>query len=358
MSDLLKEVYTRNYLEEVAREFKRNYKSFNSKLFISTVLSNDWKNLELKMRMKRITFSLNKVLPKEYDKSIVILTKSSTKFSGYQAMFFPDYVETYGRDSENITKSLDALEELTKYSSSEFAIRPFIIADKNKVMKKMLSWSRSKNYHVRRLSSEGCRSRLPWAMALKSFKEDPSLILPILENLKDDPELYVRKSVANNLNDISKDHPGLVLEIAKRWYGVNKNTDWIVKHGLRTLLKQGSPKALRIIGYSDSKNLAIRNIKVDGKVNIGLSLNFSFEFSVAKKSKVRLEYKIYYLKSNGNHNSKVFKISEGEYSKGSYEVLKKQSFKEMTTRKHYSGKHFLSIVVNGEESSKVEFRVL
>ena len=104
----------------------------------------------------------------------------------------------------------------------------------------MLKWSKHKDPRVRRLASEGCRPRLPWAMALPDFKRDPSKILPILEQLKADSDVWVRKSVANNLNDISKDNPELAISIFKKWLGGNKETDWIVKHAARTLLKQGN----------------------------------------------------------------------------------------------------------------------
>ena len=359
MSDLLKDVYTRKYLNNVANEISIHYKEFSKKSFLVSVFSDDWDSLELKERMKRITSSLHSSLPLDYSKAVEILVNSAKRFSGFQAMFFPGYIETYGLEKRNLTKSLNALEELTKFSSAEFAIRPFIFKYHDQVMKKMLAWSLSKNVHVRRLASEGARSRLPWAMALKKFKEDPTPVLPILENLKDDPELYVRKSVANSLNDISKDHPNLVIQIAKKWVGKSDNTNWIIKHGLRTLLKSGDQRALKIFGYSDSKNLKVEKILIEKKkVKIGESINFSFNLMVKKSSKVRLEYKIYYLKSNGDLKPKVFKISEGDYERGVRSISKKQSFKEMTTRKHYRGTHLLSVVVNGKEGAKVEFEVI
>lgn len=359
MSKLLKDVYTNSYLESVAREIKIHYKEFKTDLFLDLVFASDWKELELKMRMKRITQSLHQALPKDYREAIDILTKAAPKFSGFEALFFPDFIEAYGKDKKHFNLSLSTLEILTKYSSSEFAIRAFILEDEARVMKKMLTWSKSKNYHVRRLASEGCRSRLPWAMALNRFKESPNLILPILENLKNDPELYVRKSVANNLNDISKDHPEIVLDLAKKWYGKSAYTDWIVKHGLRTLLKSGNPSALKIFGYNNSRSIQVQELTlITKKVKIGSNLNFKFLLNIIKRSRIRIEYKIYYLKSNGSHSSKVFKITEGDFEKEVIEINKKQSFKEMTTRKHYKGEHFLSIVINGIEKEKVRFEVI
>ncbi len=132
-------------------------------------------------------------------------------------MVFTEYVENFGLEHYDI--SMSAMEFITQFISCEYAIRPFIIRYPGKAMKQMLQWSKHESLHVRRFSSEGCRPRLPWAMALPALKKDPTLILPILENLKDDSSEFVRKSVANNLNDIAKDNPDTVLGIVKRWQG-------------------------------------------------------------------------------------------------------------------------------------------
>src|SRR5690606_550673 len=144
-------------------------------------------------------------LPPDYIEAVGVLKKAAPYFTGLEAMIFPDFVETYGLD--HWEASMDALELMTRYSSSEYAVRPFIAKDTERMMAQMLEWAHSDSEHVRRLASEGCRPRLPWAMGLTMLKKDPSPILPILETLKQDESLYVRRSVANNLNDISKDHP-------------------------------------------------------------------------------------------------------------------------------------------------------
>jgi 3-methyladenine DNA glycosylase AlkC len=359
MVDQLKNNYNRAYIKTVASEFKKQWSLFDDDSFIKKVFNSGWKELELKERMKRISYSLHEFLPKDYNESIPILLKVAPEFGGFEAMFFPDFVENNGLDKQNWKLSIKALEELTQYSSSEFAIRPFIIADSKETMKTMLKWSKSKSYHVRRLASEGCRPRLPWAIAIDEFKKDPNLILPILENLKNDPELYVRRSVANNLNDISKDHPKLALKIASSWLGKTIETDWVVKHGLRTLLKKGDSKALKLFGYSPVKSLVIGEVKLQRKrLKIGETLEFKFTLTCKSRSKLRVEYAIDYLKKNGTHSKKVFKISEKLYEKGEHIISSKQSFKEMSTRKHYRGPHFISIVVNGVQKEKYEFRVI
>jgi 3-methyladenine DNA glycosylase AlkC len=218
-------------------------------------------------------------------------------------------------------------------------------------------WAKHKNEKVRRLATEGIRPRLPWAMALPEFKKDPSQVLEILEILKNDESEFVRRSVANNLNDISKDHPHIVIDVAKKWKGISKETDDVIKHASRTLLKQGHSDILNHYGL-DSKNILVENFKIENSnLKIGDNLSFSFELqNLDKKSKyIRLEYAIYFLRQNGTYGKKVFKISEREFEKNSLtKISKNHSFIVITTKKYYLGKQYVSIVVNGKESWKTE----
>jgi 3-methyladenine DNA glycosylase AlkC len=227
-------------------------------------------------------------------------------------------------------------------------------------MEFLLELAKHENENVRRFASEGCRPRLPWAMALPQFKKDPSPIIPILAQLKDDESEFVRRSVANNLNDISKDNPDLVLKLSKKWLGKSERRNWIIKHASRTMLKAGNKRALMLFGYGNPKRINVQNFEVKTKkVKIGDYLKFSFKLNVknSQKSKLRLEYAIDYLKANNLHNKKVFQISENIYSPGDHFFSKKHSFAEMTTRKHYPGLHKVSIVVNGEIKSTQSFQV-
>ena len=353
----LKDLFSDQKLKELAIQLAFHHKSFNKKKFLEIFKTKKWKDAELKARVRIITNTLHDHLPENYEKSLSVLIPASKKINwGYFGIFFPDYVECYGLNSW--TSSMKALKEFTKSSSGEFAIRPFIEQDQDRAFKELLKWSKDKNHHVRRLSSEGCRPRLPWGRKLKELVKDPSPILEILENLKDDPELYVRKSVANNINDISKDHPEIVLDIAKKWIGKSERTDWIIKHGLRTLLKKGNKRALKIFGHHETKGLEINSLKLSVKnLNIGDKLNFSFKVknSNEKALNVRLEYAIYYVKKNGVHSKKVFQISKATILKGTHSFSKSQSFKNFTTRKHYPGKHKLGVLINGQEMAIVSF---
>ena len=358
MAEPLKNSYNKQYIDKLAKSFVKHYANFDIKKFRSAVFNSEWDEKELKARMDHIARAIYFVLARDYVSALKIIKPTCEDFGGYEAMFFPHFVELYGL--EHWDESIAALEHMTQFSSSEFAVRPFIVKAPKKMMKQMRRWSKHENHHVRRLSSEGCRSRLPWAMALPEFKQDPSLILPILEQLKRDESEYVRKSVANNINDIAKDNPGLVKDIAKKWLGVNSQTDWIVKHGCRTLLKQGDSDMLLLFGYVPGQAVEVSKLKVaDKSIAIGGELVFSFSLISERPElgMLRIEYAIDYMKANGSLSRKIFKISEGDVKSKCKELQRKQSFREMSTRKHYPGKHSLAIIINGAEVKNISFMV-
>lgn len=359
MAERLKNIFfTKSSVKNFTNVIGESFPEFNREKFSKLIYTNEWEGLELKQKMRHISFALKGTLPENFEKACEILKKAAPEIKGFEAMSLPDFVEVYGLDFPAV--SLNALYEFTKYSSSEFAIRPFIKKHPDKVMKMMYKWSADKNTNVRRFSSEGCRPRLPWAMALNEFKKDPSPILKILENLKNDESDFVRRSVANNLNDISKDNPGVVLETCENWYGQSERTDWIIKHACRTLLKSGNKRALILFGYSDPGNIHIENFNLkNDPVKIGEYLYYSFEIEVKEKIpvKVRLEYKIDYKKANGKLSGKIFKITENTFKPGTRKFEKRHSFAEMTTRKHYPGEHRISIIVNGEKKATSSFNV-
>ncbi len=357
MPELLKNMYNRESLYEVAVAIQSVYNSFKVDEFIKSTMDETWNNLELKARCRKISMSLGMYLPEDYKEALSILEKSVTGF--YFAFFFPDFVEVYGQDDINWDLSISALERNTEYWSSEFAVRAFIIKDEERMMAQMRKWSKHKSEHVRRLASEGCRPQLPWGQAISKFKKDPTPVLPILEQLKTDTSTYVQKSVANNLNDISKTHPDLVISIAKDWYGKNKSTNWIVKHGCRTLLKKGNRDVLALFGYDDTTSINLQDFTLETtSISIGEDLTFSFNILAKKTTKTRLEYGIDYIKSNGKRNRKIFKISEvslKENEKKSY--MKKHSFADVSVRKHYPGIHSIAIIINGIEKDKLDFEL-
>jgi 3-methyladenine DNA glycosylase AlkC len=366
MAELLKNIYSKDFFIDLILKFNTIDYHIDQKNFLNKIFDKEWDNRELKSRMGHIAIVLHDFLPKEFKDAVDVLLNLSlevqkgVKDMGFEYMFLPDYIEKYGIDDEET--SIYAMENITQLSSCEFAIRPFIINNESKMMKQMLKWSKHKNYKVRRLSSEGCRSRLPWAMALPNFKKDATLILPILENLKSDEYEFVQKSVANNLNDMSKDHPDLVYNICKKWQGKLTSTDWIVKHACRTILKAGNQKAMSLFGYGDTKKVVIENFDIHTKeIKIGDRLDFSFDIKNTDNMQaiLRLEYTIYYQKANGSLTPKVYKISEKKYEPNILiKTNKYQSFKPISTRVFHKGLHQLAIIVNGVEFKRLDFTLI
>ena len=346
----LKNLIDRKVVEAYSNELSKHLKQFDYVQFENLIINNDWEQRELMNRIQHVADVIHITAQGSFGEIVEGLEKAAMSLpSGFEQIIFPTYVKMYGLDY--FDRSMQALELLTQFSTGEFAVRPFIKAFPDKTMIQMRQWSSHKNEHIRRLASEGCRPRLPWGGNLKAFIKDPSPVLVVLEELKNDESLYVRKSVANNLNDITKDHPELVLGTCRRWLSEkNERTSWIVKKALRTLLKRPHPEALELFGYGNVNSIEITELKLqDEIINIGDKLKFSFLVNNQGKnaSKLRVEYLIYYKKKSGS-STKVFQISEFELEGNeNKEFSKTQAFHHMTTRKLYPGKHKLSIRVNG-----------
>ncbi|MDF2191848.1 DNA alkylation repair protein [Paraflavitalea sp. CAU 1676] len=360
-----KNLYNDTFFNGLTSVLSKTLKDFDKKQFLKKIYDKDWEARELKQRMKHIAETLHGFMPANYDIAVKQLYKiidalrKEGKNGALEHMIFTEYVEKYGID--HYDTSMEAIEFITQFISCEFAIRPFIIRYQAKAMKQMLKWSKHESFHVRRLSSEGCRPRLPWAMALPALKKDPSTILPILENLKDDPAEFVRKSVANNLNDIAKDNVDIVLDLVKRWQGKSPRTDWIIKHGSRTLLRKANPQAMKLFGLAVADKVVVDKLKItDKSIGIGSTLLFAFELTNKgdQPIKLRVEYGIDYVKSGGKASRKLFKITENIYQPHKTVAFKRaQSFRNLTTRKHYAGVHTLSVVINGQELATKKFEV-
>ena len=361
---LLKNIYDTKFLTNLAQEISKYDIDFDKENFVKSLLEDNWQDKELKERMRAITTAIHSYLTSELlEERINILKKTASsikkdKNSGLSLIIFSDYIEQYCHEKD-YNLAINALEFFTPIASSEFGIRKFIQIDQERTLQHMLNFSKSDNYHVRRLASEGCRPLLPWGVRLTELKNDPTNIFPILENLKFDPQLYVRRSVANNLNDISKDHPDLVVTLLTQWQkeGVD---EYVIKHSLRTLLKQGNIPALAIIGIKSDKKgqkYEIKDFSLEKKqVNLGQNLAFSFILhNLVPNNKIRLEYGVHFLKKNGHLNKKIFQITTKNFDKGCFEFRKKHLLKDLTTRKHYLGQHYIELIVNGVAVTKTNF---
>lgn len=365
MAELMKnQYYNYNSLHELALRVKNVYPTFQIDTFVGDVMDETWEALELKARMRKITVNLGRQLPPDYEQILGIIDQV---VAGYPAGFndnalicFPDFVEVYGQDEGNWDLSIAAIERYTPLSTAEFVVRPFLIRYESRMMRQMAVWAKHDNEHIRRLASEGCRPALPWGQGLSSFKKDPSPVLAVLEQLKADPSLYVRKSVANNLNDISKTHPDVVAKIARDWYGENEYTNWVVKHGCRTLLKKGNREVLDIFGFADACHVQVKEFAItEQSLYIGEALSFSFAVSAREATKIRLEYGIDYVKSSGKQSRKIFQISEIILQANQEkQYAKSHPFADMSSRKHYPGIHSITLIVNGTPRETLNFEVL
>lgn len=377
MAEAFKNMFDEQFFYKFANDLKWVIDDFDAHEFVSQIMDDEWQNREYKQRIAHIATILKKFLPADYKDAIAKIMElldyvektrpgfskiDDTKFGltlEYGAVL-DNYVEQYGLD--DYETSIKAIEKITQFTSCEFVTHPLIIKYPDAMMAQMLVWSNHPHWGVRRLASEGCRPRLPWAVALPGLKKNPAPIIPILENLKNDPARSVRLSVANNLNDMAKDHPEIVIGLAKKWYGKSKEVDWVVKHGCRTLLKRGNPEIMELFGLGSVDGISVENFQISTpEVKVGNSLEFSFALvnTDKKKAKIRLEYGVYYQKANGTLAKKVHKISEKEYAGNSMKhITRKHAFKVVTTRKFYPGLHQVAVILNGKEFEKHDFELI
>lgn len=266
------------------------------------------------------------------------------------------------RGLEQPAESLAALKEMTRRFTGEFAVRPFLAADPEGTLAVLKGWTASPDQQVRRLCSEGSRPRLPWGMRLQCFVKDPEPLFPLLELLKHDPEEYVRRSVANNLNDISKDHPDRVVEVCAAWQADGSElTAKIVRHATRSLVKQGHPGALRLLGFTVPPQVQAGTLTVSaGQVAMGDAIRFSVELrsTSAEPQRWAVDYVVHHVKARGGTTPKVFKGSARDIEPGQViDMARNHSFKKVSTRKYYPGTHALEVVVNGVSVAKAEFEL-
>jgi len=353
----LKDWFDDKRFKHIADEVAAIHTGFDRKRFLKLALQ-DLDELSLMQRLRRTTESLHVTLPADYRKALHILRELAPKVNhSFVSLVMPDYVSLYGLDDFEV--SLDALKFFTVFGSSEFAIRPFLRQDLKRTLKVMETWSRDESDAVRRLASEGCRPRLPWSFRLDALIADPSPTLRILENLKADPSLYVRKSVANHLNDITKDHPGWVLDRLESWPLEDTRTAWIARHALRTLIKKGDPRALAIIGAGEKAEVSVKHFSASPyQIQLGQKIQLSLDIqSLSDKSqRLVVDYAIHYVKKSGSASAKVFKWKELTLpAHASISLTRNQIVKDFTTRVHHAGHHQVEILINGETMAKSGF---
>jgi len=332
---------------------------FDRKRFLKLSLAG-LDDLSLLQRLRRMTIATQDALPLCYRDSLNVLRDLAPRIDhSFVTLFLPDFVGLYGHN--DVDESMEALKFFTRFGSSEFAIREFLKRDLKGTLKVMKQWSRDPDEHVRRLASEGCRPRLPWSFRLGELIIDPRPVLPILENLKADPSLYVRKSVANHLNDISRDHPKVTLSTLSHWDRDHVHTAWIAERALRTLIKEGHHGALTLLGAGEKAKVQIDGFQVSPTgVKLGEEIRITLKMTSLSRKAQRLliDYTILYVKKSGGTSEKVFKWTERELGPGETVVIeKRQTIRDFSTRKHYAGEHIVEVMVNGERLDRGVFQL-
>jgi 3-methyladenine DNA glycosylase AlkC len=320
------------------------------------------RRLELKARIDHVAGSLGRHLPPDFPTAAGVVTTAvdDRGLSVWAAWPVTVWISEAGID--HFEESVALLEHVTATASAEFAVRPFIDKKPGAMKRVLRRWARSKDPHVRRLASEGARPRLPWAPRLTATGDDPGWALFILDILRDDPSESVRKSIANHLNDICKLDPDLGLATAKRWIDAGgTHIAWVTRHGLRTLIKRGDPRALALLGVDASARVKIEALKLARRrLQVGEPLEFSFRIRNAERSSVVavIDYAILFVKSNGSRGRKVFKLKTVELSPGQELPLSRRfPLREITTRRYYAGTHRLEIQCNGVVGAAEEFHL-
>ena len=352
----------------ISDRIERVLPDFDREAFLRVALDG-YDELELTPRARHISKALAQLLPADRDHAIRIIIDSlgpeigSNELTGMESfryLPFVFFVADEGLDC--FETSMRAQYELTKRFTAEFSIRAFLERDPDRTLARLAEWARDPNAHVRRLVSEGTRPRLPWAPRLRGFQKDPSPVLELLEVLRDDPEEYVRRSVANNLNDISKDHPERAVDVAERWWvDASEDRRRLVRHALRTLVKAGNARALAVLGYSADSPITIRAVTSTPRVvEIGEKVRIEVELENPSEAEAGalVDLRVHFVKASGSTRPKVFKGAELQLKAGGVALVRKSvSLAQHSTRKHYPGAHRVEVMLNGTTHPGDDFEV-
>lgn len=371
MAEALKTFFSPELVRRLAADISRVEPSFPSRAFIKQACEG-LSELELVDRGKHIAGALFRHLPPSYPDAIDVLLRSlgpehaTDELVGVgMAPFFylPHVLFVAERGLDHFELSMHAQYELTKRFSAEGSIRPYIARDPERTLTVLREWASDPNAHVRRLVSEGTRLRLPWAMRVAWLDQNPARVIELLELLKDDPTTLVRRSVANNLNDLGKVHPTLLCETCAAWLErPSTERRALIEHALRSAIKRGEPGALRLLGFGKKPSVAIEDIRFQPKrVAIGgqVAVSFTLRSTARASQDLLVDLAVHFVKANGEGSPKVFKLKRIELpSRGRAELTTKVSLAVHTTRKPRPGLHAVDILVNGQPIRAGAFEVV
>lgn len=361
MAEPLKNLLHPGLVQDMAAHISRQAPDFDAARF-THIATDGMEGLELMQRAERIRDALTQTLPADYPAAADILRRAlpndnASGLSNWALLPVNQFVSRHGL--EHFDLSLALLKALTPHFTAEFGIRRFIHAAQDRALAEISGWTTDPNHHVRRLASEGTRPRLPWAMRLPALVKDPEPILPILVALLDDPEDYVRRSVANSLNDIAKDHPVLVADFVERHIAdASAERRQLLRHASRTLLKKGDAKALANFGFAAARGIGATLSLATPVVLFGDKLGFSIVVTNEEDAPQRLmiDYAIHHVKANGTLAPKVFKWKQLDLPAGSSRTIDKDhAIRAITTRRYYPGTHRIEVLINGAVSAAADF---
>lgn len=353
----LKHIFDQDSYERVAELLRNVAPQCDVDRFLALSLAR-LDELSLMQRLRRMADSLHAVLPEDYPAALAILKAIAPDIKpAMVTLALPDYVARFGLQA--FEASMDALKFFTPFGSSEFGVRPFIREDPTRALATITTWATHKDPHVRRLASEGTRPRLPWSFRLEKLAQEPELAAPILEALRADDSLYVRKSVANHLNDITKLHPDWVMDRLEQWPLDNPYCAWVARHALRTLIKRGDKRALAVIGADQRAEIHLERFAVTPQtLALGetLSLHIDLVSCAAHTQRLEIDYRMHYVRQGAAISTKVFKLRACHLAPGERLALtRKQHIRDFSTRKHYVGRHLLELMVNGDTLASAYF---
>lgn len=353
----LKEIFNAARIDHIARETHAVFPAFDAGHF--TALCRDGLDeLALMARLRRVTEALRATLPDDYHAALDVLRALAPRLdNSFVTMVLPDYVALYGQEDFDV--SMEALKFFTAFGSSEFAVRHLLRRDLPRGLATMARWAHDENEHVRRLASEGSRPRLPWSFKLDAVIADPSLTQPIVDTLKADPSRYVRKSVANHLNDIARDSPDWLLDRIESWPRDDAATNWIARHALRTLVKSGDRRALALLGAGDAPDIRPVDFTVAPQsIALGddITLSIALRSTASREQRLVIDYAVHYVKRSGATSAKVFKLRTIDLPPGELaSIAHHQSIRDFTTRTHHPGLHRIDLLVNGRVMAQGAF---
>lgn len=359
MAEPLKTAFDRDMIDRIARTLALVERRFPRSRFVAEA-TRDFERLELMGRARAVAAALRRFLPSSYREASAVIRASLAHDSasprggamdGFRFMPFVAFVAAYGLAESDFEDSMRAQHELTKVFTAEFSIRAFLERHPGRTLARLRAWASDPDEHVRRLVSEGSRPRLPWAPRLPAFQRDPAPVLELLELLKDDPSEYVRRSVANNLNDIGKDHPETLVLIAKRWLrGASPARRALVAHALRFLVKRGHRGALEALGVGARPSVRVTGRADPSRVRIGGKARIVLRVGSASRraQSLAVDIAVHYVKSDGSRRPKVFKVAALDLPpRGVAPLSKIVSFAQHTTRRQHPGRHAVDALVNG-----------